>query len=190
VSVSTTSSRQGSSRRRVLAQGFHMVPTRIEGSTGIARLRALPDVEDDLRRNERGTLWGQEARALFDTLAEGSSAGMATRQARLLEARHAGIDDVHEDYRMGTLGEHVDGLIIDEEVLPVDRAVTVIGTFDQERRAMTAQRSRFGPNLMVYQGSAREVLARVGKENQWFAKAIVGLLVIGVASLGVAFWPG
>jgi hypothetical protein len=167
-----------------------MLPTRIEGSRGSLHLRSFPGFEDDLRENAPGTKWGDKARALVESISgRAPSAGQAERESRLLELRHGEVEEVHHDYLMGSIGPHADGLVIDEEFLPVGKAVSVIGTYDEKRSALTARRSRLGPNLMVYQGSAEEVLSRVGKEVRGFARAVAVLLVIGFVLLAIAATP-
>jgi len=61
IAVSRQKNVRSGSSRQVLAQGFQMLPTRIEGSTAVLRLGALPSVEDDLRINEYGK-WTDVAR--------------------------------------------------------------------------------------------------------------------------------
>jgi hypothetical protein len=190
VAYSRHSSVRGRSVRVVLAQGFHMVRTRIEGSDRSLDLLSFPFVEDDLRETERGTKWGERARALVAAISSrASSAGEAERQSRLLEARHGSLEEVHQDYLMGEIGSNADALNIDEEVLPAGRAVTVVGTYDRERNGLTARRWRLGPNLFVYRGRTEEVLSRVGKETAGFAKAAAVLLGLGGLLLGAALSP-
>jgi hypothetical protein len=190
VSYSRQSSSGGGSRRFVLAQGFHMVPTRIEGTARSVEVRSFPSFEDALRENVPGTKWGDEARALVKAISgKARAAEERERQSRLLELRHTSIEEVHEDYLMGEIGPSADGLVIDEEVLPAGEAVTMVGTYERERNCLTARRSRLGPNLFVYRGRAEEVLSRVGKESAGFAKAAAVLLGLGVVPLGLALLP-
>jgi hypothetical protein len=190
VSYSRESSSRGGRERLVLAQGLHMVPTRIEGAAGSVSLRSFPSFEDGLRENAPGTKWGDEARALVEALSgKARSAGERERRSRLLEVRHTSIEEVHEDYLMSEIGPNADALVIDEEVLPAGEAVSVVGTYDRERNCLTARRSRLGPNLFVYRGRAEEVLSRVGQESAGFATATAVLLGLGVVLLGLALLP-
>ncbi|MEZ5285825.1 MAG: hypothetical protein R2712_13665 [Vicinamibacterales bacterium] len=185
VAASLQSGAGRGSRRRVLAQGFHLTDTHIDGTAHRLRLRALPDVEDGLRRNERGTTWGTQARALVASLEGAARAGEAERESRLLEARRGGFDSVHQDYCTGTLGAHLDGLVIDETTLPIGERVCVIGTYEPESRTLSGRLGRIGPNVMVYRGSADEVLARVGGETRGYTTAV--LVLVGIAVLVLAF---
>jgi hypothetical protein len=167
-----------------------MVPTRIEGAARTVALLSFPSFEDALRENAPGTKWGDEARALVAALSgKARSAVERERQSRLLEARHTSIEEVHEDYVMGEIGSSADALVIEEEVLPAGEAVSVVGTYDRERSALTARRSRLGPNLFVYRGRAEEVLSRVGKESAGLAKATAVFLGLGGLLLGLALLP-
>lgn len=173
--------------RVVLAQGFHMIRSRIDGAGRSLRLLALPGVDDDLRRTESGTAWGDAARQLFASLV-----GKASREredvimAGLLEARNVGTEEIRRDYCMGSIGTHADGIMVEEEVLPVDRTVCIIGTYDRERNGLSAQRSRAGHNLMVYPGSASEVLARIGGDIKTFTRVAGVLVTIGLATVAYA----
>ncbi len=190
VSGSRTSSQRDGSRRFVLAQGIHMVPTVVEGPTRSLRLRALPGVEDDLRENTRGGEWGAHATKLVSQLwKQAPSAGERERQSTLLEARHEVIDEIRQDYCQGGPPASGDGLVIDEEVLPVGETVSIVGTYDAELQALTARRPRLGENVMVYRGGANEVVERVGGDLRWFAKAIGILLLAGAVLFSIAFLP-
>jgi len=182
------SSHRGGARRRVIAQGFHMVPTHIEGKAGSLRLWSLPGFEDELRENADGRKWADEARALTGRL-HGTApvAGERARQSRLLEARHSHVGQVHQDYCMSQVAESVDGLVIDEEVLPAGRTVCVVGTYEDGVRGLSARRPRMGPNLIVYRGTATEVLSRVGKETAGFLKAAAWLAGVGALLLAIPF---
>jgi hypothetical protein len=175
--------------RTVLAQGFHMVPTRIDGDARSLRLRAFPAFEDDLRVDGSGRQWGAQARTLIDGLAGTAAASERERESRLLEVRRSDIDQVHQDYRMGDLGPNAETLNLVEEALPVGQRVCVIGAYRQAGQAITARRSRLGPNLMVYRGSADEVLARVGKDVGVFTKAAVVLIGVGVSIVALVHAP-
>jgi hypothetical protein len=181
---------RGRSERRVLAQGFHMVPTRIEGEGHSVRLGSFPAFEDDLRESASGRQWGTQATALFDTITERAPAASdRERTSRLIEVRQTEIDEVHQDYRMGTPGENVEPLAIEEEVLPVGQSVCVIGTYEGARQRLTGRRSRIGPNLIVYRGTAPEVLSRVGGDIPGYTKAVAVLTGIGVTIVGTSLLP-
>jgi hypothetical protein len=181
------SKRSGRRRKRVvLAQGFHLMRTRIDGAVHSLRLGSFPGLDSDLRRTEHGSAWSGQARALAAALGPtASSASQRQRQGRLLEVRHTIVDEVHQDYRMDEIGPHADRLDITEEVLPVDQRVCVVGAYDQERRSLTARRSRLGANLIVYRGSADEVMARVSRHN---ARLVMVIAVTVVIAAGVLIY--
>ncbi len=178
--------------RNVVAQGFHLVKTQIQGSSQSLGLCSFPSFEDDLRENLRGEKWAAQVRKLIDRIAGTAPPAVEReRQGRLLEVRHSEVEEVHEDYCLYTkLTVAVgDALIIEEEVLPIGKEVCVVGTYDKEMNGLTARRSRLGPNLIVYRGSAEEVLSRVGKDTAGFAKTAVFLVGITMLVFGLAFSP-
>jgi hypothetical protein len=184
-------SARGGRESDVLAQGFHLMRTRIEGVTTSVALRTLPSFETDLMKVESGRTWGEQVQSLVDERLTGAPRAVKfEREGRLIELRAGEIDEVHEDYRMGAVGDRADTLTIEEEVLPVGVAVCAVGTYRAERRSLTARRSRFGPNLMVYRGRADEVIARVGGENVTYTRAILVLWSIAAATIGLVLaWP-
>lgn len=180
-----TASRAGR-ERAVLAQGFHLVRTRIEGSDRSLALGSFPSFETGLREDADGGRFGHEAKALVERLAgTARSAGQREREALLLAVRHGEVDEVHEDFRMGAIGDDVAPLTLEEEVLPVDERVCVVATYDEAPQRLVARRSRLGPNLMVYRGGAREVLDRVGGEMAGYTRA--ALVLAGVAASILAY---
>lgn len=190
VAGSRQSISRGGGVRAEIAQGFHLVKTRIEGATQNLRLCSFPSFEDDLRENMHGRQWATEARVLIGRISgKAPSSGERERQSRLLEVRHTVLEEVHQDYCMGAVTGSGDGLVIDEEVLPVGQEVCVIGAYEKELNGLTARRSRLGANLIVYRGNAEEVLSRVGKETAGFAKTATFLVGAGVLLLGTSFLP-
>ena len=163
--------------RYVLAQGFHMRPTRIVTPLGDYVLGALPHVEDELRIAEQGER-ADAARALFDRLAGAPWAGDMVREGALLNARRSVAGEVHEDWcrASGTGGGLV--LTVEEEVVPADEAICVVGTLDETAKAITPLRWRIGPDLMVYRGSASEVIERVGGDVGRFARIALAMLAV------------
>ncbi len=184
---SGSSQTRSSSHRRLLAQGFHMNRTRIESATRSVRLCALPGFEDDLRQDLDGQEWAEKTAALLAAIeGSASAAGQVDAHGHLLEARHTTAEELHQDFRSRFALTNEHRLVIQEEVLPVDQPVCVVGTYDEKLDGLTARRARLGPNLMVYQGSAEEVIARVGKDLIWFARITVVLIAIGLAGLAAA----
>jgi hypothetical protein len=188
VSESRHSTRRGRSTRFVVAEGFHLVPTHIERPSGSLAVRALPGFEDDLRITGTGGELGERAADYVEALsARASSAGERERRASLLDARHGEVEEVHADYCQSSGRLSSAGLTVEEQRLPVDVEVCVIGTYDETARALTARRPRLGPNLMVYRGSREEVVTRLGSEVAWFARAAAVLLGVGLLVLGFAY---
>ena len=179
--------RQGERRRVELAQGFHLVKTRIDGGSKSLALGSFPNVEDDLREDLKGAECRAQLEALHQRLSKDvASAGQRERHATLLAARAAEVDELHHDFLMAPLDGDADGLTIEQEILPVDETVCVVGTYDAQHHAITARHPRIGPNLMVYRGSAGEVLERVGGSVRGYFKTAVGLLTTAALILAAA----
>jgi hypothetical protein len=172
----------------VLAQGFHLVRTRIEGGGRSLLLASFPSFETALREEAAGTKWGAQAKALVERLTgTAPSAGQRERESRLLAVRHGEVDEVHEDFCMGTLGDAVDTLDLEEEALPVDERVCVVGTYDSAQQRLLARRRKLGPDLVVYRGGAQEVLERVGGDMAGYARAAGVLALVGASILAFAW---
>ncbi len=163
-----------------------MARCKVDNADRSLRLCNLPGFEDDLRQEAHGDEWLAEGRALITQIATtATSAGQRERQGSLLEARHTELDEVHRDYCMETdLGTGAN-LHYQEEVLPVNQVMSIIGTYDAKRDGLTAEKRRWGHNLIVYRGTPQEVLTRVGTESRFFNVATAFLVSIGV--LGVIY---
>ncbi len=190
IATSGSSRRSRRRSRRVLAQGIHMNRTRIESTTRSVRLCSLPGLEDDLRQNLQGREWADKASAMISKVAATASVASEKEQyVQLLEARHTIAEKFHRDFMRNADFGNGDALMIEEEVLPVDQIVCVVGTYDDRLKGLTVQKSRLGPNLMIYRGTVEDVLSRIGKDLSWFAKAAAILISIGLVALGIALLP-
>ncbi len=108
----------------------------------------------------------------------------------LLDARSNIRQEIHKDYcRVQNLAAGNQFVVEEEEVLPIDQTICVIGTFDQSLNGLTPATSRRGPNLMVYNGSVKEVLERVGNDLKWYVKIATCMVGIGAACLLFALLP-
>jgi len=171
----------------VIAQGFHKLKCRIVNGAESLSICNLPGFEDDLRENVHGDTWLNEARAWIDEIAPtAASAGEGEREGALLEARRGDAEEVHRDYCMTTDLGNGASLVVEEEVLPVDRHVCVVGTYDAERGGLTARKRRWGHNLVVYEGTPQEVVSRISKESRFFTIAAAILLGVGISGIALA----
>ncbi len=181
-----SSAHQGS-RRVLMAQGYHLIKSYIDRAGQRLRLCAFPGFSDELRRVENGGTWGHQALQLIADPDGGASHGREGQiLSGLLQARHSITEEIRCDYVTGFTATRPDGLTVVEEVLPVDREVCIIGTYDRQLGGLSARRSRIGPNLIAYAGTADEVLARVGKELATFTRAALVLAGIGLAIVAYA----
>lgn len=176
VSYNSVRREHTSSTRVIVAQGFHLLPTRIENQQFSVTLGALPDVSEDLTDSSTKPLPKPAYDYLTSLITVASSAGQMEREAALIEARRRIDNEVRQDYCMVASLDSSSQYTVVENRVPINSSVCVVGTFNQSKNAMTGENQRFGPNLMLYNGSAKEVLAREGKELRWFAKGTFGLL--------------
>lgn len=88
------------------------------------------------------------------------------------------VSKVHEDYCNNGSSAGSDGFVVEEEILPINESVCAVGTYDERLGGITSRVRRFGANMMVYRGTAEEVLSRVGGETRKYAKVAVTLLGI------------
>ncbi len=175
---------------RLISLGYHMNITRIDGNTLSLRLCSLPSFEDGMRENMNGPKYADKAKALIAKISVNSKIASEREQnAGLLEARHSETREIHQDFSRTYDVEQGIGLTIDEEVLPIDQEVCAVGTYDKRLRGLTAKNPRLGPNLIVYKGSAEEVILRVGSEIAGFTKMAIILIAIGIVPLSFAFLP-
>lgn len=172
-----------------LAEGYHMVKSRIEGNSQSLQLRSAPGL-DEFRETLKGQEWVDKALILNEKISS-ITPPISERKAmsRNLEIKLAdNIEEIHDDYYHATYKNEGNDLNIIEKALPVGQEVCVIGTYNKALNCLTSHRSRLGHNLMIYPGSAKEVLARLGEDVTFLAKAAViclGIsgLIIGAASL-------
>jgi hypothetical protein len=177
-----------STRRANSLQGFALAPTVIEGEAMTPRLRALPEVETDLREVENGGAWGEAAHARVQAAMEGGAASEREGFGSLLVARAGPVEPGGREVFFGSFGGP-DDLNVEEEFVPVDEPICVIGTAEADPPGLSGRRARFGPNLVVYRGTPGEVIDRVGAETRGWMKTLVVLLLIALLGLGPAFLP-
>ncbi|MCB1864389.1 MAG: hypothetical protein KDG50_03100 [Chromatiales bacterium] len=176
--------------RQFIAQGFHLLPSRIEGNGRSLALRSFPVLDDSLLHTHEGREWSAKANRMmqnFDLTAP--DAGQRERESRHQEVLHSVIDEVHEDYLMTGIVRDTDLLAIQEESLPVDTNVCAIGTYDAAGNALTGTKPRVGPNLMIYRGTAHEVLERLRAETAKYSKIAMWMVGVGVLITMLAALP-
>lgn len=82
-----------------------------------------------------------------------------------------------------------DDLTIEEEVVPAGETLCFIGKYDASSRSIDGTKARIGPNLIVYRGSGREVVERIGAEVRKWSRAGWIMVLIGAVILSMPFWP-
>ncbi len=125
------------------------------------------------------------------TKVEGTGGGSASSMMRD-QAESRGLDPQQREKleRVAAALESGSGfLTMQEEVLPVGETCCFIGRYDAQSRAIDGLKSRIGPNLMVYRGTGREVVERVGGATRKGMIAAVVMLLIGGAILSLPWWP-
>lgn len=179
-----------SSQRANSLQGFALAPTDIEGEGMTLRLRALPEVETNLREVQNGGEWGVEAHRRVKAVAakEQKTAWESEGFGSLYVARAGPVEPGTRDTFFGSYGRP-DELNVEEEYAPVDEPVCVIGTAEANPPGISGRRPRLGPNLIVYRGAPEEVLKRIPAENHSLTKALWILVAIAIVALVPAFLP-
>ena len=171
-----------STRRANSLQGFALAPTVIEGEAMAVRLRALPDVETDLREARNGGEWGAAAHARIRAGTDFEQASEREGFGSLLVARAGPVEPGGRELFFGAFGGP-DELTVEEEYVPVDEPICVIGTAEADPPGLSGRRPRFGPNIVVYRGTPEDVMERVGAETRGWMK---GLRILGlIAALGL-----
>ncbi len=191
VAVSRSGSTHNTHRARsVIVQSFHMNHTRIEGDSTSLTLGSLPGFETDMRESDHSDKWAEQVHEQTKKLAHCVERTTDINRESLLQSlRNTTIDEYHYDFcRSIDIGDHKT-FVVDEEVLPIDTEVTVIGTYDRQRGALIARNSRLGPNLIVYKGSKNEVLARISSEILWYAKFTKAMLGFAMFVVTIALMP-
>ena len=190
----------GASRRRRtdsnstrvnLAQGFHMLPTEIQGEHQALPLLAFPVVEDDLRQSESNK-WKKEVKELFKQLldAESPSAGEPEREGQLRLVRKSCLNGVQQDYCQVSDPPNDGTFFIEEESLPANKTVTVIGRFSKEPHGIAPSATGLNRNIMTYLGAADEVVERMSKDVKMFYKIGAGMVALAGLILGYAVVAG
>lgn len=186
--VSVHSSLSGDSKIRWLAEGCHMVKTRIEGSDLSLKLASFPDLYE-FQDNLKGQEWADKTRELTERLS--TLAPFVSEwegRSRILEIKSSNnIEEIGEDY-YATKYNDFGGLSIEEGALPMDQEVCVIGTYNEASNSLSSRRHRLGSNLIVYRGSAEEVIVQLGQDVEFLSKVVkltlgIGLLIAGFAAL-------
>lgn len=182
------SSSKTSSSRVLVAQGFHLTESHIAGMGYDINIGAIPEVESELRNTGLGEWSEQVGQFLQEIIGKAPASDQMAREAQLLEARllEARLyvkQSMAQDYCLTKVYNPDVDYSVTEHLVPVDEEVCMIGTYNKNDHAMTGQRPRFGPNLMVYRGSVEHVISCIGNDVKKFSKALLILLAIPAAIL-------
>ncbi len=171
--------------------GFAMRPTVIETSGASVRIQSFPVFDAEFRRNEEGDDWGNRAREMVTRLAGGgASASESGARGHLLEVQHNRIDSADASYFIADWGTPGDRLAVQEEILPVDDAVTLIGTLESDPAGISGRRRRWGGNLVAYRGEASSVRAHLEGEMKRYRTALAILVIVATTCIGLPYLPG
>lgn len=174
-----SASRSGSrTTRQNCLHGYHMLPTTFEGDGMVLSLRAFPAVEADLSEVAVGKSWGEQARVWLTEVLEQAEVPVtdeADSFAGLLNARVALDPPLHSDYLISDVSNAGSSLTVEEEVVPVDVPVCILGTYEALEQGLSGR----GGDLVVYRGSAGEVLERLGGDIRRHSLISVIMVLIG-----------
>lgn len=165
----------GASKQQQLAlQGFAMQPTRVEGDGMRLTLMALPEAEPELTESKLGGEWGKRARGWIDDLSAdpGAKSSESESTGILLNARASVEPPVRVDCCIYKVEDADIGLTVTEEVVPIDEAVCVLGTYEALDQGLSG---RNGP-ILVYRGTAEQVSARLSKDMRGSTR--IGLICV------------
>lgn len=182
-------SRRESSSSFDLLYGAHLAPTHIVGPQMGLELASFPAFGDELRTTVTDGRWTKGAVKLAERLRGKAPLGSAKqRQERLLELQTTVVRSVDEEHCADFDPAQEASLTIEEHILPVGEDLCWIGTYDAEARALNGTRARVGPNLQIYRGNGRTVMARLAKEVRGFGLTAAGLVAVGLLMLSVPYW--
>lgn len=183
VSRSTSHGTQGQNRSRnqIVAEGLHMLATRIEGPQGSVRLGAFPAVESELRDDGIGKWIEPCKKYLSSLIGTAPKATQLEREARKIAYERAHDGPIHEDFCMLEGVGNVSGYNMTEEVVPYNSDVCAVGNYNSLSQSLTGEKARIGPNLMIYQGTPTQVLERVGAEVRGYVKTTLGFFTFTAA---------
>lgn len=168
------------SRRRLCYEGYHLAPCAVVGPEGPVRLLAFPDLSEteDVPLDP----------ALAPELARRSPVvtGPLGRAARISDVFSDASGAVSVDIKLGEVA-HWGGVDLAEQALTAARQVTVIGRWDEERKAVTPapQRPDGVPVYLADAAGAETVVATNVRLLCWVTAGSIafGLVVGGLKAL-------
>jgi hypothetical protein len=175
-------------RRANSLQGFALAPTEIVGESLSLRLRAIPGSEVRLRDAKTGGDWGKMAEERVAQASANSGASEREGFGSLLLAQTGPIEPGSREVYFGNYGKG-DDLTVEEEYMPIDEPVCLIGTFETAPSGLSGRTPRLGPNLQVYRGTRQEVLDFLSSELKTWNKTLMILLAIATVAFLPSFLP-
>ena len=185
---SRSSTHSTGSTGQMALQGFAMQPMRLAGDGLVLTLAALPEAESELTAMVTGGDWGQRARGWLDGDGQRRFADDpdADSHARLSNAMARAAPPLLEDYVICRVNDAGSALRISEELIPCDRPVTVLGTYEALDQALSGR----GGKMMVYDGTAADVEHRLARDMRENGRLGLICAVLGAGVCLVApLWP-
>ena len=174
------------SRRAVVAAGLRLADAVIETGDRTVPLRALPEVDHTLGTVGSGTAHAAAVGPLIADLMNAPPGAPVTVEALRLTLRDGATGPVDRVVRTFTEPPSVDARMdVQEEIVPIDRPVCVLGCFGAVSGGLVPGRGRA---LHLYAGTFDEVSARLGREVRGFGIVAAVLLSAGSGLLAVAWF--
>lgn len=172
------------SRRVFIAAGLYMAGFAVDTGDRSVPVQGLPEVDDTLRTMGSGKHHEAAVTRLLAASVSAREAAPHTVESLRLRLRQGWSGPVDESVRAYTKPPPADHrLDVQEEIVPVDRTVCVLGCFDALRGGVRPGRARA---LHLYAGARSEVEARLQREVRGFGITAAALLVPGILLLA---WP-
>lgn len=173
-------------RQQLCLLGYHLLPAELDTGSRSFPLMAIPDVDTDFRSTASGGEWGDQALEQIRTAAETwPRAGEADARGKLEDARKTASAPQSVDLYVSSTQTGAPQLGIQEDVVPVETTVTILGTYAAGAGALDG----WGlGGMKVFLGELDERLGELAKEWRKGLKVALPLLVVGFGLLTMAWW--
>ncbi|MBY6204898.1 hypothetical protein [Halomonas denitrificans] len=181
----------GGSRSVVTAAGISVRSCRLQGAAGTFPLVGLPEPDLDMRSSGDGSACAERMAALLDRVVRRAELDRVEGVEEERLAQRAGAFVPVDDWRRRF--EHAppaDRVRFEEELVPIERTLTVLAVYDRDAGALAPGRGPFGRAIHAYSGTRSEVMARLADELRRFGFPAVAMVLIGTGLLAVPFLLG
>lgn len=175
------------SRRVFIAAGVRAAPFELVADGRTFPVRAFPWVDESIRIAGAGRDHRDKVAELLQRLMDlegGSFEGVEERRLALQDGFPGAVDQVARRYESPP---DPDALGVQEEHVPLDRTVCLLGHFTVVGGALVPGSGLLGRALHLYSGSRGEVIDRLSGEVRGFGRGAVVMLGLGAILLALPF---